>query len=343
MERISESDVVIIERIYAQHGRVEVSKVRHIRSGRTLCMKKVFVSNIQEATAMQSEYLAMATLQHDNIVKLTAASLGGQDKTITHLLIFSEYCEEGDLKKIIKRCAGSRYFLQEDLILQYLKMLVNAFVFMQDKNIAHRDIKPQNIFVCENGSKLKVGDLGSASQQEDNNVNNIVGTPLYLSPLLRKAYSQNVQFGGVSHNVYKSDVYSLGLTFLYLASLKPVNDLINLSDMVQRTESRIRELEHSYPVLSEILKGMLADDEFFRFDFLTLRSALNKEAKVSERLDTQTYHRVAQKKGRLEFSNFKCNACSMNKREDELFVFHSGLVCFSCRASFLEGHELKNL
>ena len=49
MERISESDVKLEEILYKQQGKVEVYKVKHYRTGEILCMKKIFVENVEAA------------------------------------------------------------------------------------------------------------------------------------------------------------------------------------------------------------------------------------------------------------------------------------------------------
>jgi hypothetical protein len=52
MEKIRENDVIKIEVIYVVQGIVEVSKVRHIRSNEIMCMKKIFVKDVQAASSV---------------------------------------------------------------------------------------------------------------------------------------------------------------------------------------------------------------------------------------------------------------------------------------------------
>ena len=101
MERMIESDIKVLDVLYKQPGKVEVSKVQHKKTNQILCMKKIFVDNLMDATFIQNECLTMALLQHPYILSLRAASLGGQDRAITHVIIFMDYFEEGDLEKLI--------------------------------------------------------------------------------------------------------------------------------------------------------------------------------------------------------------------------------------------------
>ncbi len=66
---------------------------------------------------------------------------------------------------------------------------------MHEKNILHRDLKTQNIFLTKN-EIVKVGDLGIARVLESGNdfATTIVGTPYYMSPEIfsQKPYGQKV-------------------------------------------------------------------------------------------------------------------------------------------------------
>lgn len=76
---------------------------------------------------------------------------------------------------------------------------------MQKKNIIHRDIKPQNIFINDNGD-FKLGDFGIAKTADHTTVATKAGTFNYMAP--------EVYFGNpYNHSV---DIYSLGLVLYWL-------------------------------------------------------------------------------------------------------------------------------
>jgi serine/threonine protein kinase len=327
MERITEAEVQILDCIYRQIGKVEVYKARLIKTSEFICMKKIYVENVMDATFIQTEFIAMATLQHENIIKLRSASLGGNNREISHVLIFMEYFQRGDLEKFIQSRAKEGGYLSENEILDWLTQLVSAYEFMQERGVAHRDIKPQNIFIDEQ-NKPKVGDLGSAIKKEGDSAT-LMGTPMYLSPKLREAFANQASNSfNVPHDVFKSDVYSLGLTFLYLASLISVKDLCQLQNLENKIDARINALPENFSKLKTILKYMLAVDEHFRCDFIELKQKINR---LNEVKAVQVANKNEFRKGMTIQQMFaKCSICSKNQDESLIYVFHDYCICLNC-------------
>ena len=206
---------------------------------------------------------------------------------------------------------------------------------MQRQNAAHRDIKPQNIFVADNGTQLKVGDLGSAIKKNLDSGITLTGTPLYLSPLLREGYMKsNAGEFGINHDVYKSDVYSLGLTFLFMASLKDIRNLSNLNNLQNNINARLDEIRERYPFFTDLLRKMLAVDETDRVDFIQLEKILKKS---NSKIEINEANLSGIQFAQIEKLFGKCEVCSNSFEESELFVLTSGLLCKKC---FSDGEKL---
>lgn len=130
----------------------------------------------------------------------------------THFsVIVTEYCEYGDLKRLIHDYKSKNKLIENDVLINYSKQLIEGLCYLHDNKIIHRDIKPENVFVLENGIKLKYGDLGiSRLSSSFNNMTKIVGSPNYMSPeiVLEKEYD------------CKSDIWSLGCVFYELIVLR---------------------------------------------------------------------------------------------------------------------------
>ena len=329
VDRIQESDVRSLENLYRQQGKVEVYKVSLYRTGEILCMKKIFVENVMDATMINTECITMAAFNHNNIIKLRGCAFGGTDREITNVVIFMEYFSEGDLEKmIINRIKSSRFFSEEELI-NYLKQLVSAYAYMEEASCAHRDIKPQNIFVTDGGATLKVADLGSAVKKDLYSGVTLTGTPLYLSPKLRDAFVRSGGQGApnIEHDVYKSDVYSLGLTILYMASLASIKDLSTLADLENKIQVRINSLPQQYSYLKGILKEMLSVDENKRPDFIELRNKLS-QGNVNFSLNENNLGNTHSSK--IENLEAKCEICNQMKSEEEIYILTGGLICKNC-------------
>ena len=85
-------------------------------------------------------------------------------------------------------------------------------MYLHQRNILHRDIKPQNILLM-GGGKDKIADFGISKAMSGGLGLNVskIGTPIYTSPeVLRK---QPFDF--------KIDIWALGCMIHYIASLEP--------------------------------------------------------------------------------------------------------------------------
>jgi len=101
--------------------------------------------------------------------------------------------------------------MEEGRIWHFFYQIADAVRVMHECRVMHRDIKPQNIFLTEEGH-IKLGDLGlgryfSSKTQE---TFSIVGTPFYMSP--EAMFNQGYNF--------QSDIWSLGCVLYELAALR---------------------------------------------------------------------------------------------------------------------------
>ncbi|KAJ8383604.1 hypothetical protein AAFF_G00216770 [Aldrovandia affinis] len=104
-------------------------------------------------------------------------------------------------------------------VLLFENQIVNWFVqiclglkHIHDRKVLHRDIKTQNIFLTNNGMKVKLGDFGTARMLNNTMelAKTCVGTPYYLSPEICENRPYN----------NKTDIWSLGCVLYELCTLK---------------------------------------------------------------------------------------------------------------------------
>ena len=180
-----------------------------------------------------------------------------------------------------KRKSAAQFWSQDELE----KMIVSAIStlsYLQSVGICHRDIKPANLFVLTQTYEMKIIDFGESKDYfkdaDDGGVGTMAtirGTPQYLSPALWKAH---VEDGGnsrhVTHNIYKSDVFSCGLIFYQCAAMEDVtgfNQKNQQNDGERLVNAGLAKLRQRYSDhIIEIIRLMLKFDENERPSFVEL-------------------------------------------------------------------------
>lgn len=163
-----------------------------------------------------------------------------------------------DLNKQLEMRVPEKLYWEESQLIRMLGETISALVYCQMQGIAHRDIKPQNIFVTSEG-EIRLGDFGE-SKKTNIELQSICGSPFFSCPLKLQSY---ISDSPLLYNPFKSDVYSLGITFMQLAGLKSYKEL--------RDQGILGELRGVYSLqLVNFIKGMIQPLESGRPDFLTL-------------------------------------------------------------------------
>ena len=186
----------LLEKI-GEGGMAEVYKARCNILNRFVAvkiLKKEFSNNAEIVEKFKREATAIATLSDNNIVNIF--DVGTQDD-INYIVM--EYVKGKTLKDIIKQVGKMNYETAISVAIQIAKALDCA----HRNNIIHRDIKPQNILVTEDGI-MKVTDFGiakSSTSETITNTSTIMGSAHYFSPEQAKG----------SFVDCRTDIYSLGV------------------------------------------------------------------------------------------------------------------------------------
>lgn len=151
----------------------------------------------------QREAISASSLSHPNIVEMYDV---GEDEG--NYFIVMEYVEGKSLKSLIKKRGGLTLPEVLDIMLQ----LTDGIACAHNSYIIHRDIKPQNILVLDDG-RVKITDFGIAQalkRGELTETNSVMGSVHYLPP---------EQANGTGTTI-KSDIYSLGIVMFELLTGK---------------------------------------------------------------------------------------------------------------------------
>ena len=130
---------------------------------------------------------------------------------------------------------GTERSFSDDLIIRIGLDLSNALTLCENRSILHRDIKPQNIFVSENGD-YKLGDFGIARIKEGTETGTVrIGTYDYMAPEVYygRKYGKTI------------DMYSLGLVMYWLLNGRrgPFLPLGTLPTSTEKEEARQRRMD----------------------------------------------------------------------------------------------------
>jgi serine/threonine protein kinase len=197
-----------IIRPVAKGGMGEVFEATHLRLGRSVALKVLnrnLAMDEQFLQRFEREAKAAAALNHPNIVHVyDFAQADGQ------AYLVMEFVEGQDLAKIVSQTG--KMPLKDAL--KIIADVASALQEAHNKGIIHRDIKPANILLTTKGV-VKVSDLGLARHLDDDSdltaTGAGIGTPHFMSPEQARD----------AHNVdHRADIYSLGITLLYLLTGK---------------------------------------------------------------------------------------------------------------------------
>jgi NIMA (never in mitosis gene a)-related kinase len=181
--------------------------IRSKKDGQLYALKKIplRMKSQQERKLAENEFSLLKVLDSPTIIHYYEHFVDN-DETIN---IIMEYAEGGSLAKKIKdhKITGE-YFTNEE-ILDWIAQLVLGMCHMHSKNILHRDIKPDNIFLSKD-HVAKLGDFGvSKALTLSQSADTFCGTPFYMSPEVCGHESYNKQ----------SDVWALGCSIYEMATL----------------------------------------------------------------------------------------------------------------------------
>ena len=204
-------------------------------------MHRDIAHNPDQLERFRREARAVAQLNHPHIVQVIDA---GEDEHMPFIVF--EYVEGETLKDRIRRFG--RLPIPEALA--YAIEIARALSAAHDRGIVHRDVKPQNILVDEEGSG-KVTDFGIARTLEQEGLTadgRVLGTTDYVSPEQALGHAVTGQ----------SDLYSLGVVlFEMLTGDVPFHGDNQVAVAMKHVREELPDITYRRPEVSSALAAVL--------------------------------------------------------------------------------------
>lgn len=195
--------------ILGQGGMGVVYKARQHSLDRHVALKVIHENLLANRVAIhrfEREAMAAARLMHPNIVAIYQAGKAGN-----HHYLAMEYVAGTNLQRLVEE--GGMFPV--DRACRYIRQAALGLQHAHERGLVHRDIKPPNLMVTQDGALIKILDMGLArltanelqagSQMTQQGV--FMGTPDFVAP---------EQAVDARHADIRADIYSLGCTFYYI-------------------------------------------------------------------------------------------------------------------------------
>ncbi len=237
-------------------------------------IKPAVLGNAADYQRFRREIEILRQLNHPAIVKFLDAG------DVTGLLFFvMEYVNGADAKVWVEKRPKP---LAVSVAVKIISRVLEALDYAHQRGFVHRDVKPSNILICQDGKKLvvKLTDFGLARAYQDSKLSGLTltgglcGTPKYMAP---------EQITDARRVQPASDQYSAAATLYWLLTQKNTHDFddrmhIGLQQILTQEPIPIRNRRPDVPdnLAAAILRA-LSKDPAARFDSAAeFRDAIRK-------------------------------------------------------------------
>lgn len=202
-------------------------------------LKPVFSSDVNFVTKFRIEAQSAAGLSHPNIVNVYDV---GEDNGVYYIVM--ELVEGITLKEYIQKHGR----IEPKEAIDFAIQIAQGVQAAHEHHTIHRDIKPQNIILANNGT-LKVTDFGIAkAASSSTTTTNAMGSVHYISPEQAR--------GGFSDE--RSDIYSLGITlYEMLTGHVPFEGENNVAIALMHIQSEMVSPREYYPDIPTSLEKII--------------------------------------------------------------------------------------
>jgi calcium-dependent protein kinase len=221
--------------------------------------KELISASMKDKDFKLKEAAILRSLDHPNIIKCFEVY-----EVANYLVISEELIQNGTLLDHIKGMTSKLQPLQIALL---TSQILSALAYCHERQIVHRDIKLENIFVTKD-LQVKVADFGcSELLNRDHTVKGLFGTIMYMAPEI---------FAG-SYNE-KVDLWSLGIILFMLVVGRPPFSMKNKEQLIKNIGTipfllkLCPEIQAFSPGFENFMQGLLEIDQAKRLSAMNALS-----------------------------------------------------------------------
>jgi hypothetical protein len=229
----------------AQGGMGAVYKAKHPTLNRFVLLKKLTLrGGSQLVERFKREARIMMDIKHDHIVHVYDHFKEGSS-----YYIVEEFVDGVSLEALLRK----QRYLSNDAAMLILYEVCKALQYAHDKGIIHRDIKPGNILLSNQGD-VKLVDFGIATSREESEDGltrdgMTLGTPSYIPP---------EQIENAKNVDKRADIYSLGVVLYEMTTGKtPYPGSFTAETIAQIHKGRYTPPQRLNPKITPILRGII--------------------------------------------------------------------------------------
>lgn len=219
-------------------GAVYLVQDSRVRQGRnTFALKEVNGLTLQEVIQFAFSRITLLKLQHPSFAHIIDIP---EDEKQERVYLLMEYIEGPDLETLCQQHRGQRFSWAE--VKGILSPIIDAVEYLhtQQPPVAHRDIKPVNIVMAENGKKATLVDFGVVRSDH---------TAFDMSDIL-SAYKAPEVYTNTSDT--RADIYGLGATcYTLLTGIMPAPSPVRQAQIEGGNSDPLRPVDQVVPMIPQ--------------------------------------------------------------------------------------------